>query len=169
MNLDWKEILGGVAPVIAGSLGGPFAGAATKFLAGKLLGKEDADPSELESAILGASPDQLAQIREIDNDFKGKMAELGFKTEELHVRDRGSARDLAKIDMRPQVILSTLYTVGYVVVLWSFMTGQVDIAASVKAEFNMVLGAMTAAQIQILNFWFGSSHGSKSKTKLHTP
>jgi hypothetical protein len=43
------------------------------------------------------------------------------------------------------------------------------VAESINSEFNMVLGVLTAGQVQIMNFWFGSSSGSKDKTsKLKT-
>lgn len=169
MNIDWKDILKNVAPVIGGTIGGPFGAIGMKFLAGMLLGNENATEQEIADAVVGASPEQLAQIRKWDNDFKVKMAELGFKEQELHVRDRESARQLAEKNMTPQIILSTVYTIGYILVLWAFVSGKVEINSDVKAEFNMVLGAMTAAQVQIMNFWFGSSAGSKSKTAALLP
>jgi hypothetical protein len=43
------------------------------------------------------------------------------------------------------------------------MSGDVEIAANLQSEFNIVLGVMTAAQAQIMQFWFGSSSGSKAK------
>ena len=162
--MDWKQIVKGIAPVIGGALGGPFGGVAAKVLSEKLLGKPDGTEEELENYIVNANPEQLAELKKIDNDFKVRMRELGFKEEELHVRDRESAREMAKVNMKPQVVLSVLYTLGYIFVLGIFLHGDVTIAASVKAEFNMVLGVLTAAQVQIMNFWFGSSSGSKQKT-----
>lgn len=167
--MDWKDIVKNIAPIIGGTIGGPFGAVGMKFLAGKLLGDENASEADIEAAIMGASPEVMLQIRQADNEFKTKMAELGFKENELHVKDRDSARELAKVNMKPQVILSVLYTVGYIVVLWVFMSGEVSIAVGIKSEFNMVLGVLTAAQIQIMNFWFGSSAGSKQKTHNTAP
>jgi hypothetical protein len=41
--------------------------------------------------------------------------------------------------------------------------GEVEVAEGLKAEFNMILGVMTAAQVKIMEFWLGSSYGSKMK------
>ena len=70
--MDWKSTLSAIAPTIATALGGPLAGAATKFLASELLGDESASIESIESAILNASPEQLASIKKLDNDFKIK-------------------------------------------------------------------------------------------------
>ena len=164
--MDWKDIVKNIAPIIGGTIGGPFGAAGMKFLAGKLLGDESASEQDLADAVMGASPEQLMLIKKADQEFKVKMRELGFKEEELHIRDRDSARNLAATQgMTPHIILSAIYTIGYLAVLGLFLTGEVIIAASIKSEFNMVLGVLTAAQIQIMNFWFGSSSGSKQKTE----
>jgi hypothetical protein len=163
--MDWKDIVKNVAPIIGGTIGGPFGAAGMKFLAGKLLGDESASEQDLADAVLGASPEQLMLIKKADQEFQVKMRELGFKEEELHIRDRDSARGLAAAQgIMPQMTLSLVYTVGYIAVLWIFIAGDVTIAENIKSEFNMVLGVLTAAQIQIMNFWFGSSSGSKQKT-----
>jgi hypothetical protein len=163
MRVDWKEIVKGVAPVLGTALGGPFGGAAVKFLADKFLGNPTASEEEIATAVLGAGPEQLTKLREIDNAFKVKMKELDVDVFKLEVADREGARALAKVDMRPHIGLSAVYTIGYFAMLYMFMSGDVEIAANLQSEFNIVLGVMTAAQAQIMQFWFGSSSGSKAK------
>jgi hypothetical protein len=162
-DFDWKALVKNIAPVLGTALGGPLAGAATKFLAEAWLGKPDATEQELAEAIAGASPEQLVRLRELDNDFKLKMRQLDINVFELEVKDRSSARELAKVDMRPQIWLSVIYTVGYFGCLYMFFAGDVAVPETLKSEFGMVLGVMTAAQIKIMDFWFGSSYGSKTK------
>lgn len=161
--MDWKSIVKSVAPMLGTALGGPMAGAATKFIAEKFLGKSDATESEISEAVLGASPEQLLQIKKLDVDFRTRMRELDVDVFKMEVADRSSARDLAKVDMRPHIALSAIYTTGYFVMVYLFMTGKVQIDAGLKTEFSIVLGVMTAAQTMIMQFWFGSSSGSKSK------
>jgi hypothetical protein len=161
--MDWKSIVKSVAPILGTALGGPLAGTAIKVLAEGLLGNPNASEQDVAAAVLSASPDQLLKLREIDATFKVKMRELEIDVYRIEVDDRKSARDLAKVDMRPQIALSVLYTVGYFVMLWAFMTGEVEVAAQFKTEFNIILGVMTAAQVKIMDFWFGSSAGSKEK------
>lgn len=161
--MDWKTLVRNVAPTLGAALGGPFAGAATKFLADKFLGKPEATENEVAEFINAASPEKLVELRKLDNDFKVRMKELDVDVFKLEVQDTQSARELAKINMWPQVILSILYTGGYFWMLYAFMIGDVGVSMRFKAEFNIVLGVMTAAQVKIMDFWFGSSYGSKIK------
>ena len=130
---------------------------------------------ELEEAMATAagSTEGLVKLREIEQrareteaGLKVRFAELAVEEERIHADDRGSARQLAiATGIWPQVILSTLYTIGYFWVLWLYLTGRVaDLMPEQQAMTTTLVGALTAVQVQILNFWFGSSSGSKDKT-----
>lgn len=162
--MDWKKLLKQVAPTIGGALGGLYGGpvgaaAAHQVLSRVLLGKEHAEEAELEAAFLSANPDQLLKLKEAEYQFERDMAEIGFK-------DRNSARELAKTNMFPQVVLSTVYTVAFVLIFVEMLNGEVQYTAPQTSLINTLMGVLTAGQVQILNFWFGSSHGSKRKTEL---
>lgn len=161
--MDWKAIVKTVAPVIGTALGGPLGGAATKFLAGALLGNEGASEQDVADAVLGASPGKLVELKKLDLDFKARMRELDIDVFKLEVSDKASARDLAKFNMWPHMILSALYTAGYFWVLYVLLTGQIVIAPDAKDVFNQIIGILSAAQVTIMAFWFGSSYGSKMK------
>jgi len=157
---DWKTIVSTVAPTMAAALGGPFAGVAMNAICSALLGKEvtNADESVLADAVLTANPTTLVKLKKADQDFKLKM-------QQLDVEDRKSARDLAKVmGMAPQVTLSVIYTLGYFYLIYGLGSGTISIPENVEQQFTILLGIMTAAQAQIMNFWFGSSSGSKAKT-----
>lgn len=162
----WKQIIGKLAPVLATALGGPLAGTATKFLAGKLLGNPDASESELEIAISGATPELLAEIKQMDQDFELQMRQLDIDVYDMDVKDRTSARDMAKTNMWPQIVLSTLFVIGYFGIIYLFLTGTIEMEDDVKPVIMVLVGVLTAAIPQILNFWLGSSHSSKVKTAI---
>jgi hypothetical protein len=164
--MDWKKIVGTVAPGIATALGGPLAGLAVKAIGGALGLGEGASEEAVAAAVTGANPDQLLALRQADQAFKIKMRELGVDLERIAAADRASAREVAKVNMLPHMILSAVYTVGYFMMLYFFMTGSVEISSSLKTEFSIVLGVMTAAQTMIMQFWFGSSSGSKEKDAM---
>ena len=113
--------------------------------------------------ILGSPPAQMLQAKQADQLFKVEMKKLKIDVFKLDVADRASARTLASADMSPHIILSTLYTVGYIGLLWFLITGQVVIAEGTEGMVGPIVGVLTAAQVQIMNFWFGSSSGSKVK------
>src|SRR5689334_25251012 len=94
-----RDLLREVAPTLAGVIGtavggpvGPLAGAAVKFLGEKLLGKPDATPDEVEQAVATMPPDKLLELRALDNAFKVRMTELGFRPQELEIEDRKEDR-----------------------------------------------------------------------------
>jgi hypothetical protein len=157
-----KSLLKTVAPTIATALGGPVGGVAVKFLADKFVG---GDTGQVEDFLIGANPEQLAQVKMADMEFKKEMRKLDIDLEKLHAGDRDSARRmvLAK-GFGPQLSLSVLYTSAYAVVLYVFIGGHVMVPPSQMTLFGSLLGVLSAAQVQIINFWFGSSSGSKEKT-----
>lgn len=175
---SWKDIIRSIAPTLGTALGGPMAGAATKFIADKLLGKADASQEEIQEAILGASPDMLAKLKELDNQFKLDMKNLEIDVYELEYKDRDSARKLFAVNIWPQIILSAIFVVGYFGVLYFLLNVDINATNDTDATgtkqiklmidnpvFTTILGVLTAAIPQILSFWFGSSLGSKEKTK----
>lgn len=93
MKLDWKGIVGAVAPTLATALGGPLAGVAVKTIATQFLGKPDASESDVEQAVLAADPQALIRLKEIDLEFEKAMASAGIELERLGMQDRVSARE----------------------------------------------------------------------------
>lgn len=163
--MGWKEIVASVAPVLGTALGGPFGGMAAKFLSGKLTGDENTPPDVLEEMVTNANPDLLFKIKELDADFKVEMERLGLKKEQLVVEDRQDARKLFSVDKRPQIILSGVFIIGYFVLVYALITGKFVIDPSQTALVATLIGVLTAGVANIMQFWFGSSSGSKDKTK----
>lgn len=161
---DWKETLASIAPTIATALGGPLAGVAVK-LAADAMGVESNEEA-VTNAVLSGDPEILFRLKQAEKDFKITMKTLGIESKKLDIDNTKSAREMAKVNMMPQVILSAIYTTGYMAVLWQFVTAEVVIPVQSQAAFSIVLGVLTAAQAQILNFWFGSSSGSKEKDDI---
>lgn len=161
----WKDILRTIVPSVGNMLGGPLGGMATKFIAETLLGKPDASEEELEQAVLNATPEQLLKLKQSERDFKTKMKELGIDEFSLEIEDRKSAREMFKFNMWPQVCLSGLFITGYFAVLILMLIKGLKMSS----DFMLVFGVITAAIPMILQFWFGSSTGSKEKTAKLKP
>jgi hypothetical protein len=167
--MNFKDIIKSLAPTLGAAIGGPFGGAAVQFAVEKLTGEKIPDSSAgmkvLEQFVLGASPDQLAQLKTIENAFLLKMEELGIRKEELNAQDRDSARKLAiSRGMTPQVVMSTIYTTGYFILLYLFLLGDTNIPVGQETLAISLISILAGSQVQIMNFWFGSSSGSKDKT-----
>lgn len=167
MSENWQGIVKAVAPTLAGMLGGPLAAVAVRELSNKILGKPDGTEADVAAAIASGGPEMLARIKEADAALKIGLSNAGVKLEGIHAGDRDSARRLAiATTLIPQLVLSTLFVVGYFALCWALLSKQIEIAESMRDIFVVLVGVLTAGVSQILNFWLGTSAGSKNKDNI---
>ena len=156
-------LLGQVAPTLATALGGPMAGLAVKTLSNVLLGHEEGTDEDLSKALGSATPEQLSDIKKIDADFKVRMKELDIDLEKISAGDRDSARkmQMETKDWVPKV-LAVAITIGFFgILVWMLVYGM---PPSGTEALLMMLGALGTAWTGVVNFYYGSSAGSKAKT-----
>ena len=156
-------LLGQVAPSIATALGGPLAGVAVRTLSNALFGHEDASEQQVSEALSTASPDQLAAIKKIDADFKVQMKSLDIDLERIAAGDRDSARQMQQNtkDSTPK-ILAYFITFGFFgALVWILVFGLPQTGLEV---ILMMLGSLSTSWTGVVQFYYGSSAGSKSKT-----
>lgn len=161
--MSWKKTLNSVAPTLAAALGGPVAGAATKFLADKLLGDESASLKDVENAIIGASPETLSSLKEIDNQFKIEMEKLGVDVFKLEVDDKKNARDNNKNSIMP-AILSVSLTLIIGVLLYALF--YIEPPGGAREPLSIVLGMVVKEWSNSMHYWFGTTRSSADKTRL---
>jgi len=158
-------LLGQVAPTIATALGGPLAGVAVKTLSNALFGHENASEEQISDAMASATPDQLAAIKKIDADFKVQMKSLDIDLERIAAGDRDSARQMQRDtkDWTPKV-LAFFITFGFFgALVWILVFG---IPKTGMEVILMMLGSLSTAWTGVIQFYFGSSAGSKEKNSL---
>jgi hypothetical protein len=158
-------LLGQVAPTIATALGGPLAGVAVKALSGVLLGHENGSEDDVKAAMASASPDQLAALKKIDADFKVSMKELDIDLERIAAGDRDSARKMQTEtkDWVPK-LLAIVITFGFFgILVWMLVQGMPQTGTE---ALLMMLGALGTAWTGVVNFYYGSSAGSKAKNDM---
>lgn len=166
----WQDLVKSVAPTLGTALGGPAAGMAVKFMADKLLGDPDASESDVAQYVEKASHEELLQLKGLDQQFAIRMRELDIDLFKAELADRQNARDILKFNMWPQVVFSALFVLGYFTIMAVLMS-VTDLAINDRmfGILNTVIGVLTASVPQILQFWFGSSQGSKEKDKKGIP
>lgn len=162
----WKDIVKTVAPLLGAAIGGPFGGMAAKAITGAVLGEDKSTDDEdvLKDLLTNPDPETLLKIKEAEQSFKLKMKELGIKESQLSVEDRKSAREMF-IATRTWIVpvLAGMTVMGFFSVVGWILTGHVDMDSTLT---GYVLGVVSAKAEQVYNFYFGSSHGSKSKTEM---
>lgn len=158
-----KDVISVVAPTLGTALGGPLGGLAGQILGGLVTGGK---PSDLEEVIVAQKPETLLALKQAEYDFKEKLREMDIKEEEIYASDRASARELAKVNMKPQMWLSALFIGGYFLIIAMFFIGKVELAPELKEPFLILIGVITANVPSIMQFWFGTSSGSQRKTDI---
>ena len=161
---NFGPVIGAVAPTIATALGGPLAGMAVRALSGALFGGDESKGVDDISQLLGGvTPDHLAQMKQIDDDFKAKMASLNVDLAKIAEDNTDSARQMqiSTKDWIPRV-LAVFVSVGFFGILLVMLL----VPMPKSDAFTILLGALAAGWGCVMNFYFGSSAGSKAKTDI---
>lgn len=149
----------------------PLIAIASKALGAGLGTSVPATADGISAAISTAmaNPDQLAKLKQIDDDFAVQMRQLGIQEIgdliSLDDADRASARqrEMTVKDKIP-AILAVLITMGFFGVL-SYMLLRTIPPAGHDAMLLM-LGSLSTAWTSVVAYYFGSSAGSDRKTEL---
>lgn len=68
----------------------------------------------------------------------------------------------ARLTAIAQIILSIAYTVGYFLILYRFLDGEVHVAPVWRDQLGVLLGVLTAGQVSIIGFWFARNRAEAS-------
>lgn len=167
MGFDWKKTVKSIAPLIGTAIGGPFGGMATAAITAIMGVDKDATDEQLNEAMKNATPEQLVQIKNADNDFKVRMRELGIKEDDLHAKDRDSARkrEVALGGDATVKVLAVIIMAGFLG-MCAYLIGWGLDETKNAALAGTVIGVVAAKAEQVCSYYFGSSKGSKDKTTL---
>jgi len=157
--MEWLKQL---APTIATALGGPLAGMAVSAVA-KAIGCE---PDEVQGIISSnkLTAEQVASIQLAELELKKQAQSMNLDFAKLTVEDRKSARDM-------QIATKSMLVPSLAILIVSAFIGVVIATLGGFAVVDSVLagtliGYLSAKAEQVVNFYFGSSAGSKEKTDL---
>jgi len=162
--MNWKELVGSVAPTIATALGGPLAGAAVQSISNALFGKPNASEAEIEQQVLTASPEILLKLKQAEQEFAVKMKELDISLDQINALDRDSARkrEIAVKDKTPMLIALVSFF-GFFGILILLIFKQIPDTA--KDPLMIMLGALGGIVVSITQYYYGSSSGSAKKSE----
>lgn len=160
-----KRAVARSAPKIARELGGPLAGAAVEALSRAIFGKEAVSEEALAETVETATADQLLALKRADNEFQIALRQAAVEEQKIDAGDRASARDRqAKMDDWTPSVLGALIIAGFFLTLAVMVARRLPEGA--ETEFSIMLGALATMTAAVVNYFFGSSAGSREKTKL---
>lgn len=194
MTIDTKTAAGAAAGFLAKAL--PWISAAAGgnvpalvALAAKAVGDAvgapvEAHPEAVAAAVAGATPEQIAQLKQADSDLQAKLQALGFQHAEEMARLGIEEAQLATSDVQDARRANSgneqLWRIAWVVlvtfalvmsgVLWgcySMLSGNVTIkdvavVAAIAGLVGSIVGYVAANAQTVINFLFGGSLGSRS-------
>jgi hypothetical protein len=159
--MDWKKLVGTVAPTLATALGGPLAGLATNAII-DALGIPGGSSERDISLAIAKDPEALLKLKQANLDFEKRMKELDIDLERIHASDRDSARNrqIQVKDYTP-AILAGIITFGFLgtllfVLRWGTPVNGGD-------ALLIMLGALGASFTSVVSYYYGSSSSSKNK------
>jgi hypothetical protein len=154
------SILKGVAPVLATAIAGPAGGAAVGWLASK-LGIPD-DTVEGITAALQGNPEMTMKLKELDLEY-AKMDAADRDSARKAYADVATSQYATRLDKAVVPVLA----LGTVALAFGFIGILMikDVPADQQQMVIFALGFITSSAGQVLSFYFGSSQGSKDKTK----
>ena len=65
----------------------------------------------------------------------------------------------------PQLLLSTLFICAYAALVYVIVVGDVETSDSTMPVLLIIVGSLTSSMTSVMSFWFGSSSGSKEKSR----
>ena len=165
--MDWRAIVGTVAPGLATALGGPLAGMAAAAISDALLGKPNGSEGEIVTALQAGGPDALLKLKQANQAFALEMRRLEISVEQLHQTDRNSARQAnvqggiqGRVFVLVLVIFASVLGIEAAVLFYG-------VPPSVDGQIvGRILGTLDAVLMAALFYVFGSSAGSAAKTEL---
>lgn len=162
------QVLKTVAPSIAATATGPFA-SLTLPIFQKLFGTNDS--KAIETALAGATPEQLLALQQANKTHEENMEQLGISKDKLGFDDVANARSMAVQTRDPTAArLAWLIIGGFLVTSIAQLIGLMGFADQINKIppqgwllIGNVSGYLANEAKQAAAFYFGSTAGSQAK------
>lgn len=192
MAFDIKTALGSIAPTLATMMGGPLAGTAVTALMGAFglssSGSQEKDAAAITQVVQDGkmTPEIIAAVRKADQEHEVLMGQQGIDLAKLNAAHEealattftGDTQDARKTFGQQKAILymgiTILFTfaviMGFVLyACFELLNGgitikDVSVVAAIAGMVGSVVGYVAANAQQVVSYFFGSSHGSATKT-----
>lgn len=158
-----NDLLKNLAPTVASALLGPLGGVAVSAI-GNILGVSDATVDKVSKVFENGqiTPDQVADIKKLELQYKNDEEERGFKYADLEFKDRESARRMAvdggianKLFVMSVIIL-VLCLGSEILVLFRGYPEKIP-----ELVVGRVLGLLDAVALMVLSYYYGKTEGSQ--------
>lgn len=171
MNWDKvKEAIGATAPLLGGILGGPV-GASAGTLISSVLGTKPTPEAILQE--IEQNPEALLKIKELELSHKQKLEELKIREMEIEQEKYSKAHDSYQknnnmADKIAQLVINWNLPVIFILVVINVyivykFEDNAPLISIVSNVIGIAIGKLFTERQAVINFFFGSSIGSKEK------
>lgn len=169
----FKKTLPNLALAVASGVPGPI-GAVAQIVNSVIPPAPGAKPiastsAAIEAAVMGATPEQLASLKQADQDFAIKWQQLGIQSEQDWLSfvqaDNANARNMqvqTRSKMPAWLALAAVSMLLFCIGIIAFY----EIKPTGRDAFMMVLGAVVALNKDLYGYVFGSSANADKATEL---
>lgn len=171
MNWDnIKEAVGNSAPILGGLLGGPVGASVGTLISGVLGVKPTPEAVQEE---LRTNPEAVLKLKQIEVDHKEKIEEYKLKEKELLFKkfetshESYQQKNTMADKIADQVIKYNLPVIALLVIVnvlvVHYFKDDASLIAIVSNIIGLAIGKLFSERQAVINFFFGSSIGSKEK------
>lgn len=165
MNDTFKEIVSKAAPFIGSIIGGPLGGEAGQALAYLITGDKNASQESIVNGLTNASPDQIIELKKLDDQYKEKVLSVQLAEHQLSNEDIDSARKRnIQMNDRMPAYLSIIVLTMFFSILLLFMLYPIQ--GSSKDIIQILIGSLAIWCGQAMNFYLGTTQASSTKTNI---
>jgi hypothetical protein len=147
------SVIGAVAPTLGTALGGPMGGMAATMIS-EVLGVPN-NTKAIEKGLAEATPEQMLELKKVEQDFEVKMKELEVDVFKLEVADKQDARGKFSKDWTARIMGISVVGgfMGYI-----FLVTLQPPEQNSEALINLVLGYLGGLASAVISFYFGASN-----------
>lgn len=169
---DWKSVVRSVAPMLGTALGGPLAGLASRVIAEALFEEapEKVNLQKVADMLCGkvaGGTMALEKLKQAEREFAMQMRAMDIDLAKLDMQDRASARlrQQKTGDNLPNWLGVLVLCGFFATVAFVLLHGLNQIDAASAAFAGTLVGYVSAKADQVIAYFFGSSSGSREKTR----
>lgn len=170
MVAQWKKILGSVAPMIGGALGGNLGEMAVSVAAKALGLPVGATEDDVAQAVTNMTPEQTLALKQADMEYLTRKDEIYAEMERDRNDDRANAREMHRKSDKSDKTFNKLVIVMDTALAAAILSALVffgdQIPDKVEGVLYMAVGIVFTVFKTERHFLFGSSAGSRQKTEI---
>lgn len=158
--MDWTTTLKTLAPTVATALLGPLGGAAVAAI-GSAIGVSEPTQDKIAKIFQDGqlTSENVAELRKLELQYQNDEKERDFRYSELSYKDTESARSMAvQTKSATPTVLSYGVLGGGGFFLGAVLFGYAKVDSVLAGT---LVGYIVSEMKQVLQFWLGSSAGSK--------